>query len=100
MVLLFTLKTYLYRSFKTFYNTHYMKIISIVKLDGSGKSTQIQLYQTCSENTGKKVFYFHAVNFSIAAILNKNTKRSAQNKTTDITRASWSAIQLQKYPIH
>lgn len=73
-----------------------MKIISISGLDGSGKSTQIQLYKKYLEDTGKKVFYFHAVNFSIATILNKKKKRNSDGKTADVTRASWTTIQLRK----
>jgi len=43
-----------------------MKIVSISGLDGSGKSTQINLLQSYLESQGKKVFYFHAIQFGIA----------------------------------
>jgi thymidylate kinase len=43
-----------------------MKLISISGLDGSGKSTQIELLQSYLENEHKKVYYFHVIKFSIA----------------------------------
>ncbi|MEF3691809.1 MAG: hypothetical protein V3574_01990 [Candidatus Moraniibacteriota bacterium] len=44
----------------------YMIIVSISGLDGSGKSTQIELLKTSLDSQGKKVFYFHAISFSLA----------------------------------
>ncbi|EKE20166.1 MAG: hypothetical protein ACD_8C00047G0008 [uncultured bacterium] len=69
-----------------------MKIISISGLDGSGKSTQLELLKKDFESQGKKVFYFHAVNFSIANLLNKNKKAGANN---GVTQASWIKILLR-----
>jgi thymidylate kinase len=72
-----------------------MQIISISGLDGSGKSTQIQLLKKHFEDKDKKVFYFHAVSFSVANLLNR---RDAINRvsTRDVTKASWSAVFLRK----
>lgn len=42
-----------------------MRIISISGLDGSGKSTQAKMLQEFLESRGKKVYYFHAVQFSV-----------------------------------
>jgi len=88
-----------------------MKIISISGLDGSGKSTQIQLLQKYFEDNSKKVFYFHAVQFSVAnymSLRGGTTKQSPSttddstkvakslNDNQNITRSSWSKIQLRK----
>ena len=48
------------------------------------------------ENRGHKVFYFHAITFSIANILNVGKKRSSSGKTADIAHASSFAISLRK----
>ena len=51
-----------------------MKIISISGLDGSGKSTQIELLKNYLESQGKKVFYFHAIQFGLANIISNKVK--------------------------
>lgn len=73
-----------------------MKLISISGLDGSGKSTQIEMLKTCLESQGKKVFYFHAIAFSIAQKISK-TKTSGEAKS--VTRANWFQIQLRKFAL-
>ncbi len=90
-----------------------MKIITISGLDGSGKSTQIELTKNYLESQGKKVFYFHAIEFGLANRIKNNffchsersrgisgsSRRFApqddiQNKS--VTKASWLQIQLRK----
>ncbi|KKP98002.1 MAG: Thymidylate kinase [Candidatus Moranbacteria bacterium GW2011_GWE1_36_7] len=74
-----------------------MKIISISGLDGSGKSTQIELLKNYLESQGKKVFYFHAVQFSIANVLNNQQSTvNGQQETKSVTKAGWFKIQLRK----
>ena len=71
-----------------------MKIISISGLDGSGKSTQIQLLKKHFENDGKKVFYFHAVSFSVANILNSSTDHDAP--ATPASRDTLQCVSAHK----
>lgn len=74
-----------------------MKIISISGLDGSGKSTQIELLKNYLEKQGNKVFYFHAVQFSIANVLNiQQSMVNNQQETKSVTKAGWLQIQLRK----
>ncbi|HAR99729.1 MAG: Thymidylate kinase [Candidatus Moranbacteria bacterium GW2011_GWC2_37_73] len=78
-----------------------MKIISISGLDGSGKSTQINLLKNYLESQGKKVFYFHAVQFSIANVLNNQQSTiNGQQETKSVTKAGWLQIQLRKVALH
>lgn len=69
-----------------------MKIISISGLDGSGKSTQLKLLQENFESQGKKVFYFHAIIFSVANFLQKN---KAAGESKGVTKASPLKIWLR-----
>jgi thymidylate kinase len=64
-----------------------MKIISISGLDGSGKSTQTALLKSYLENQGKKVFYFHAIQFGMAQKLSRGP-----SSTQSITKATWFQI--------
>ena len=70
-----------------------MKLITISGLDGSGKSTQIELLKSYLESQGKKIFYFHAIQFGLAnKISGKNNNKNAKS----ITKANWFQIQLRK----
>lgn len=74
-----------------------MKLISISGLDGSGKSTQIKSLQKYLEAQDKKVAYFHAVQFSVANILQKQkTKNKKQETAVAVTKASRFRIWLRK----
>lgn len=102
-----------------------MYIISISGLDGSGKSTQIKLLENYLKSQGKRVFYFHAVNFSIGNRIfeilrlchSERSEKSRSNRVVDnptglprrsyvaprndnkpksVTHANWLQIQLRK----
>ena len=85
-----------------------MNIITISGLDGSGKSTQIQMLKTYLESQGKRVFYFHAIEFGIATKLAELKKKYClickikglcqikPNMKKSVTKANWIQIQLRK----
>ncbi len=80
-----------------------LKIISISGLDGSGKTTQVNMLKKHLEKQGKKVLYFHAIQFSIANKINnlfksKNKKSKDLKKDTDesVAQANWFLIQIRK----
>ncbi len=72
-----------------------MKLISISGLDGSGKSTQIELLKKYLEEQGKTFWYFHAVEYSIANRRGFNNK-DLRFKSKSVTRANWVQVQLRK----
>ena len=43
-----------------------LKLVTLSGLDGSGKSTQLELLKTHFEQNGKKIAVFHAIEFSLA----------------------------------
>lgn len=81
-----------------------MKIISISGLDGSGKSTQIQMLKNYLETQGKRVFYFHAVKFGIAEIVSSFIKKLFDSmlrseysvKSKSVTKAGRLSIWFRK----
>ena len=97
-----------------------LKIISISGLDGSGKTTQVQMLKNYLEKKGEKVFYFHAIQFSVAtkfndflkkirSILNLSKKKKSLKKSEEnfennskndtgysVTKSNWFLIQLRK----
>lgn len=86
-----------------------MRIITISGLDGSGKSTQIELLKAYLENQEKRVFYFHAIKFGIAkkmkefrekycplCIIMKKCKISKPNQEKSVTEANDFQVWLRK----
>lgn len=85
-----------------------MQIIAISGLDGSGKSTQIQMLKTYLENQGKKIFYFHAIEFSLANKIShfkrkyciickiKGACKIKNEQEKSVTKANWLQIKLRK----
>ncbi|OGI16899.1 MAG: hypothetical protein A3J63_01055 [Candidatus Moranbacteria bacterium RIFCSPHIGHO2_02_FULL_40_12b] len=74
-----------------------MKLITVSGLDGSGKSTQIQLLKNYLESRGKRVFYFHAIEFSIGnKILGKFSVDKNKQPLKSVDNAGWLGIQFRK----
>jgi thymidylate kinase len=67
-------------------------LITLSGLDGSGKSTQIEFLKKFLEEQGKSLYYFHAVEFSIA---NKGKKKNTR-ESGSVVQANWLQIQLRK----
>jgi thymidylate kinase len=75
------------------------QLFTISGVDGSGKSTQIKLLKQKLEQAGKKIFYFHATEFSLAnrlARIFKGEKNFVPGSEKAATESSWTSIQLRK----
>lgn len=76
-----------------------MEIITLSGVDGSGKSTQLKLLKERLEAAGKRVAYFHAVEFSLANCLSrflKGGRAFEPGREAGVTRASWLSVILRK----
>lgn len=76
-----------------------MRIVTLSGTDGSGKSTQLSLLREHFENDGKRVAYFHAVEFSLANRLDRNARRKSAFKPGEEvanTKASFFSMLLRR----
>lgn len=76
-----------------------MKIVSVSGLDGSGKTSQIEMLKNELEKDGQKVFYFHAVNFSVGKFFhNVETRhwRDSTGREKAKTSANFFKVFLRK----
>lgn len=75
-----------------------MQFIALVGVDGSGKSTQANLLRERLEAQGKKVAYFHAVEFSLANRLARFFKKKAfePGQEKAVAEASLGSVILRE----
>jgi len=78
-----------------------MKNITISGLDGSGKSTQIEKLKSYLENQGKKVFYFHAGQFSISKTYNilRPHKVISGKHNESVAKANIFQVYLRRFAL-
>ena len=78
-----------------------MKLITISGLDGSGKSTQIEMLKKHLESQNKRVFYFHAGQFSISKIYNilRPHKIITGKHNESVTKANVFQIYLRRFAL-
>jgi dTMP kinase len=75
-----------------------VKIVTISGVDGSGKSTQINLLEDYLTARGKRVFYFHVVEFGIAnkiARLKSGADKNVAKKS--LIKANIFTILLRRF---
>lgn len=77
-----------------------MKLITFTGLDGSGKSTQLDLLKTHLEREGGKVAVFHAIEFSLANKIQRFFKKGAKTfvpgKEKAVVHTSFFSLLLRK----
>jgi len=84
-----------------------MKLITISGLDGSGKSTQLEMIKNSLESKGQKVFCYHAIRDGFAKkfmdfrqkyciLCRLFNKCKVKNGEKSVTQASWPKIMLRR----
>ena len=76
-----------------------MRFITLTGVDGSGKSTQLRSLRASLEAEGKKVAYFHAVEFSLAnrlARFFRGEKEFIPGRDAGSTKASFFSVMLRE----